>query len=122
MGSNCDYKQVMIDLEEDLLKLKNAYFDVRPSLNYRFYLQGLIVFIAKCSDGRYRTLGNFYPARQFFTYNSKPVPVYRYRKWNCFCDSNDLFDCKRCFALYVRNMIDDLRDWMFAFQPVLGDM
>lgn len=119
---SCDYKDVMIDLEEDILRLKTGYDYVRPSLNYRFYLQGAIVYIARCSDDRFRVLLNFYPKRQIYTYNSKPFPIYRYRKWTCVCDSNTLFDCKRCFCIYVRHMIDDLRDSMFSFQPVLGDM
>lgn len=122
MLTNCDYKQAMIDLEEDLLRLKNAYPDVRPSLNYRFYMQGLIVFIARCSDMNYRTLLNFFPVIQLYTYDSKPFPIYRYRKWTCVCESSDLFDCKRCFAIYVRHMIDNLRDTMFSWQPVFEGM
>lgn len=117
-----DYKLSMIDLDDDLLKLRNAYSYVRPSLNYRFYLQGSVVWIARCSDDKFRVLLNFYPVRQLYTYNSKPFPIYRYRKWNCVCESDDIFDCKRCFVIYVRQMIDNLRDSMFAFQPVLGDM
>lgn len=117
-----DYKMSMIDLDEDLIRLKTAYDYVRPSLNYRFYLQGSIVWIARCSDDKFRVLLNFYPNRQFYTYNSKPVPIFRYRKWTCVCESEDLFDCKRCFIIYVRHMVDDLRDAMFSFQPLLGDI
>ncbi len=117
-----DYKMAMIDLEEDLLRLKNAETWIRPSLNYRFYIQGSIVWIARCSDCKYRVLLNFYPIRQLYTYNSKPYPIYRYRRWTCVCESDDIFDCKRCFAIYVRRLVDDLRDSLFNFQPVFEGM
>lgn len=122
MDSNSDYKLSMISLEDDFLNMKDSYSECRPSLHYRFYMQGSIVFVAKCSDLRFRTLLNFYPVRQLYTYNSKPFPIYRYRKWTCVCDSDDIFDCKRCFVVYVRQMIDNLRDSMFAWQPVFEGM
>lgn len=115
-----DYKESLIGIDDDLIHIQNYVDTVLPSYHYRFYNEGMIIYITRDKDSLYRVVGNFRPVKNYYTYNSKEVEMYRWRKLWCFCCSSEIFDAKRCFYVYCKKMIGTSMDTMFGFQPVLG--
>lgn len=115
-----DYKSSFVSVFDDLDKMRVACDSVYPSYRFRFYCQDKFLYIARCDHGVFRLLSNFWPKKSLYTYNGAPFVIYRFRKFFCLCDSIDLFDVKRAFLIYVSKIVENVKDSMFAFQPVLG--
>lgn len=116
-----DFKTSQISIDDDIRCMMSTVDDIMPSYHYRFYVCFNIIFITRCRDNFYRVLGNFYPHRIPYTFNSEPVVPYRWRKFWCFTCTDDFFNAKRCFFTYCTYLLDRFKDAMFGFQPVLGD-
>lgn len=117
-----DFKSSQVSIDDDMLFNTTTVDDIMPSYHYRFYIGYRFIYIAFCRDKLYRVLSNYYPQKVSFSYNSKPVNPCRWHRFWCLNLTADFFQAKRCFLTYCTDLINEMKDAMFAFQPVLGDM
>lgn len=114
-----DYKASSVGIDDDMIYQNNFPDWILPSYHYRFYIHGLVVYICRDKDDLFRVVGNFRPNSNYYTFNSREVEIYRWRKYWCFCCDKNFFQAKRCFYIYCKKMIDIEIDKMFNLQPAL---